>query len=500
MAGAVTVDEMIDAEKQAIRNGWTEDRLLDAAGKNLGHAIHRYFTTPGTIIAYLGKGHNAGDALVALEVLRDEYGWSVGFRSALNLQDCAPLVIERANRLGMEARLTDPPEALHARRPLVLLDGLLGTGSSGSPRPPLDQMAHEMAFLRQRHHAQIAAVDLPSGVDANTGLAADGAVTADITFMIANAKVGLLRAAAAEHVGALALVPLEPLTINGDSHLELIAPQNIVHARAPRPFDFHKGMAGKVSILAGSNDYPGAAALAAIGALRGGAGLVILNVPLSVLPAVRCLCPPEIIIKGYHDPRDVLTEGSQARVIGCGLGTPDETTSEQLLHWLEASDLPTVIDADALNLIARAQRHDLLRRQHILTPHPGEFARLAPEFQHHDREVAVSDFCRKYPSTLLLKGCRTLVGQSKSRIRCNASGHPGMASAGMGDLLAGVIGALLAAGHHGHDAAAIGAWLCGRAAERSLWSTPSQSQESMTASDAADHLGGAWHDWKGALR
>ena len=495
----VTLSEMLATEAAALAQGWTEERLLDLAGERLGRALGRFSPTPGTIVGYLGKGHNAGDALVALRVLRDQFGWQIAARNAFELADCAPLTRRKWRELGLAAPLTQAPAWRDSEGPLVVLDGLLGSGAAGALRQPLLALAAEMAWLRDHAGARVAAVDLPSGIDADTGVSSPGSVMADITFMIGNAKRGLLSGQAAHAVGALAVVPLEALTTAGGGDLELIAPQNLAYAKSPRPFDFHKGLAGHVGVLAGSAQYPGAAVLAATGALRGGAGLITLHVPLPAAAVIAAKCPPEIIVRGYASPKEWQDLHYDSWVVGCGLGTLDSTTADILREWLARTTVPTVIDADALNLLARSDDLGMLSARHVLTPHPGEFQRLAPDLAGFTRELAARAFADRTPATLLLKGCRTLVTRGNHPLWCNATGHPGMATGGQGDLLAGVIGARLASGAPPLEAACLAAWVCGRAAELAL-NQPTLSAESLTPSDVAHHLGAAFRDWQGSRR
>jgi NAD(P)H-hydrate epimerase len=496
---AVTLTEMLAAETSALAAGWTEERLLDLAGERLGHALGRFFPTPGTLVGYLGKGHNAGDTLVALRVLRNQFGWKIAVRNAYPLEDCAPLTRRKWQELGLDAPLDGPPAWRDVVAPLVLLDGLLGSGSSGLLREPLRSLAGEMEWLRQHAAARVAAVDLPSGIDADSGVSPPGSVTADITFMIGNAKSGLLAGHAANATGALAVVSVEALAASGTGDMALIAPQTLAWAKSPRPFDFHKGMAGRVAVLAGSERYPGAAVLAATGALRGGAGLITLHVPTQAAAVIAAKCPPEIIVRSYDSLRELRELECDAWVVGCGIGAVDTATADDLLDFIAHSTVPAVIDADALNLIVHCGRIGLLAERHVITPHPGEFRRLAPDLTGLTREMAARAFAERVPATLLLKGCRTLVTRSGHPLWCNATGNPGMASGGQGDLLAGVIGARLASGDAQLEAAALAAWLCGRSAEISL-NQPHISAESLTPSDVASHLGGAFLDWQSARR
>lgn len=496
---AVTLSEMLAAEAAALAHGWTEARLLNLAGERLGRALGRFFPTPGTIIGYLGKGLNAGDSLVALRVMRDEFGWQIATRNAYVIEDCAALTRQKWRELGLAAPLAQVPAWRDSEGPLVLLDGLLGSGFHGALRPPLLELAAEMDWLRQHAGARVAAVDLPSGIDADTGVSSPGSVPADITFMIGNAKRGLLAGHAANATGALALVPIEALTAQGLGDIAMIAPQTLEHAKSPRPFDFHKGMAGRVAVLAGSAQYPGAAVLAATGALRGGAGLITLLVPNRAAAVIASKCPAEIILCAYSSLKELRNLHYDSLVVGCGLGTLDAATADILLDCIAQSAAPTVIDAEALNLIAQAGSIGILSERHVITPHPGEFHRLAPDLAGLTREMAARAFADRTPATLLLKGCRTLVTRSGHPLWCNSTGTPGMATGGQGDFLAGVIGARLAIGDPPLEAAALAAWVCGRSAEIAL-KNPQIAEESLTPGDVANHLGAAFHDWKCSRR
>lgn len=497
--GSVTIAEMLAAESSAMANGWTEEQLLDLAGERLGRAIGRHFPHPGTAVGYLGKGHNAADTLVALRILRNEFGWKIATRNAYPIQECAPLTRKKWDQLGINLPLDHPPGSQDFKKFLLLLDGLLGTGTSGPLREPLASLAAEMATLRNHSGARVAAVDLPSGIHADTGEISPDTVVADITFMIGNAKRGLLTAPSAAVTGALAVVNVEPLSATGKSDLEVISPQTLQFSKSPRSFDFHKGQAGRVSILAGSENYTGAAVLAATGALRGGGGLITLFTPENALASVAAKCPPEIIVRGIKSPLELSEFRHDSLVVGCGLGEMGDPWATALLDLIATSAVPTAVDADALNQISKSGRMEILTEKHVLTPHPGEFARLAPDLAKLPREEAVLHFVNRTPVTLLLKGSRTLVTGKNQPTFCNSTGTPGMATGGQGDLLAGVIGARLAGGDTPLQAAILSAWLCGRAAEIAL-DKRHLSEESLAPSDVLHFLGAAFRDWKSAGR
>jgi hydroxyethylthiazole kinase-like uncharacterized protein yjeF len=475
---------MRSLEEAAFRRGITAEHLMDLAGAGIARRLQGQFPQPGLAVGYIGKGNNGGDALVALRHLR-EAGWQVALRTAWPETGWGVLPRRKLRELGVQA-VERVPEV--GAGPLLLLDGLLGIGAKGGLREPLAGLAREMAVLRERRGAIVAAMDLPSGLDADTG---DGdAVTADLTLTVGAPKRGMATVNGVRRSGRMILVPLEDLPLPEEGGLKFFCPEAFPGLLPPRAHDFHKGDSGRVGILAGSPGMTGAAVLCANSALHAGAGLVGVHVEENFLPHLAAAMPPEAMVRASADPvKEAFEAGHDALVIGPGLGNAGKIYQAMLLARL-ADEIPAVIDADALNWLAGAGRLDLLREWHVITPHPGEFKRLAPDLAGMEREEAVKSFVERHPCTLLLKGARTLVGKAGEATRFNPTGHAGMASGGQGDVLSGVIGALLGQGLKGPDAAALGAWLCGRAAERCLGDGPV-----CLASGTVRELGGAMRDW-----
>ncbi len=476
---------MRSLEEAAFQRGVAAERLMDLAGKGIAGRLACQFPKPGHAVAYIGKGNNGGDALVALRHLRLA-GWSISVRSAFPASELGELPARKLDELAIEPNAPVPASGA----PLLLLDGLLGIGARGPLRDPLARLAEEMATLWSHHGATVAAMDLPSGMDPDTG---DGdGPTADLTLTVGVPKRGLATPAGVLRSGRIVLVPLHDLPVPAPGDLEFFCPDTSPPLLPPRPHEFHKGNAGRVGLLAGSPGMTGAAVLAATAAVKAGAGLVTLHVEPGFLSSLAAPMPPEVMVRPSDDPVSDASDASHdALVIGPGTGNCGEHWRRSLLEKLASCNLPAVLDADALNLIATKGRHDLLGPHHLITPHPGEFRRLAPDLEPDRRVAAVSAFVTRHPCTLLLKGARSLVGANGFTTRFNPTGHAGMASGGQGDVLAGVAGALLAQGLSTVDAGSLAAWLCGRAGERALTDGPI-----CPASSTLTRLGAAMRDWQ----
>lgn len=254
----------------------------------------------------------------------------------------------------------------------------------------------------------------------------------------------------------------------------------------PRAPDAHKGTQGRLLIVAGSRWYPGAAILAARGALRMGAGLITAAVPDSVSTALTTACPE--VIHAPADGPQVLdpTQTYTAGVVGPGLGL-DDRARELMLRMVLHFDRPLVVDADALNLMAREDGAGLRpRADRVFTPHPGELERLTGERPRGDSErlAAAERFERRHGGVLVLKGRHTVVLE-RGRYFVNRTGNPGMATAGAGDILSGILGSLLAQGFAPFDAARLGVYLHGLAGDLAA---RARGEASLVASDIIEHL------------
>jgi NAD(P)H-hydrate epimerase len=377
--------------------------------------------------------------------------------------------------------------------PLIVVDGLLGIGAGGALREPIREATQEINRLRNTSNARVFAIDLPTGLDADTGAADPDAVVADYTLTVGFAKQGLLADSATHFVGRLAVLPLEELTkrATGESTAVVATPGNLRPALPRRNFDMHKGQCGRVGLIAGSRGFVGAAIMAAEGCIRAGAGLITLFVTEDIYPIIVAAISPEVMVKALSSYLDVLKMDLDALAIGPGLGTSRAAEVRQIV---ERATQPTVVDADALNILA-SNIHIIGRcaGPRLLTPHPGEMARLDPHAAGRGRRETVEAFAARWSHVLLLKGARTIVGQQGRPLSYNSTGSPGMATGGMGDVLTGVCAALAGQGLPLYDAARIGAWLCGRAAESAL-GVAGESEESLTPTTLLKYLGRAFND------
>ena len=479
-------EQMIDAEKVAFASGVQASVLMESAGRQMADFVIQNHPRPGLCRVYAGKGHNGGDVLVAARHLASA-GWRI--ETILPQPSLVPLTALQWTRLG-EGTL----EA--AGTPQVILDGLLGIGAAGNPREPVAAAIREINRLRRDFASWVLAADLPSGLDADTGEPGEPCVEADATMAMGFVKSGLVADAAVNFVGRLAVATFEELlqqAVQGDESRLAVGPAILRPFLPPRLFDTHKGMAGRVAIVAGSDGFSGAARLCSAAAVAGGAGLITLFVKKEIYSLLASAAIPEVMVRQVESYEEVLLSRWDSLAIGPGLST---RAAAEILSLVEGAECPCVIDADALNVLAKSP--DILGRcagPRLLTPHPGEMERLSP-CGGRNRLQWMRDFVCQYPVALLLKGARTVTGQAGSPAAYNTTGNPGMASGGMGDVLTGLTAALLAQGLDVYHAAIAGAWICGRSAEIAL-SSGGESQETLRASHVLENAGKAFLGLRG---
>ena len=499
----VTSEEMRLLESRAAESGVSAESLMESAGLAVARSIaHRLDGVRSKrIVVLVGPGNNGGDGMVAARYLAD-WGAVVTLymttarRREDKFEECRERrcrVVEASEdlecwQLGSYVSLAD-----------LVLDAVLGIGAHPGLDPVLRAIFESVAGMKAHSQRPVfAALDLPTGIDADTGECDDACFPADVTLALGAPKVGLLQFPGAARVGTL-----ETLSIGLPEGVDYGLPLDLVDASLtgnllpPRPADGHKGSFGNVLVVGGHRQYVGAPVLAASAAYRMGAGLVNLAAPESVsrIAAVQ-------LIEQVHTPlaetpdggasagaagaaREVLNAASAA-VVGPGMGADESSAAflRALLLTEPAVPTPVVLDADALNILANVYGWpSMLAVPTVLTPHPGEMGRLLGRPAHEvqaDRKAAAMSSAEQWGQVVVLKGAHTVVAAPDGRVALSPFANPALATAGSGDVLAGIIGGLLAQGMERYDAAVAGVYLHGAAAER--WSAVNGSG-GMLASD-----------------
>jgi ADP-dependent NAD(P)H-hydrate dehydratase / NAD(P)H-hydrate epimerase len=482
---AVTAAEMRALDRWTIEQGTPGRVLMERAGAGAARILRERLRRPrGPIVVVCGKGNNGGDGFVIARHLRRA-------RLAAEVWLLAPAADVTGDAALMLAAWRKARGPLHVvsdaagvdalRRRLdvaaAVVDALFGTGLSA----PIGGFQAAAVEAINASDAPVLAVDIASGLSADTGLPLGTAVRATLTATFGYAKVGQLVYPGVLHTGSLAVVdigiPAAALAAVAPK-TALLEAHEVGRLLPPRRPDAHKGSFGHVLVIAGSRGKTGAALLAAEGAARAGAGLTTLAVPAAVQPGLeaRVLEAMTAALPDAGDGAaalgdgravDALLEGRAAIVCGPGLGTRDETRA-LVAHVVRHAKAPLVLDADGLNLVAR---HAVLRERPgptIVTPHPGEMARLAGTdvaAVQADRLRAARTFAERERVVVVLKGARTVVASPDGSAAICPTGNPGMASGGTGDVLAGIIGGLLAQGLAPHGAATLGVFAHGAAGD-----------------------------------
>jgi len=478
------------AEEAAFASGVEVEALMDRAGAGVAAAVRKFFPRSGRAVVFVGKGHNGGDALVAAARLR-EAGWEIDLRLIFPEGDLAELTREKLDVLRRDELPLVQGRAEARPSGSIVLDGLLGLGAKHLLREPIRTAAQEINRLRREEHAFVFAVDLPTGLDGDTAERDPDCVVADCTITIANAKHGLVIDDAIDFVGRIEIVALSELAIAPSPANDLMACARSLRAALPRrKFSAYKNEFGRIGVVAGSAGFIGAGLMTTEGALRGGAGLVELFVPKEIYPIVAAAAPAEAMVKSIRSYRDLLEEKMDVWALGPGLGKAD---AKDLLKVIERATAPMVLDADGLNIVA--DDVEILKRcagPRLVTPHPGEMKRLFDSGK-MSRAGTAKNFTETFPVTLLYKGARTIVAERERPLSYNSTGNPGMATGGMGDVLTGVCAGLVGQGLSLYDAARVGAWVCGRAAEIAIFEK-SESEQSVLPRHVLANLGAAFKE------
>ncbi len=485
----LTVNQMRQVEQDCAKIGLPTDVLMENAGRAVAEEVRKILSTidQQQILILIGPGNNGGDGLVAARYLHD---W--GARVSLYLFSQRPpddpnfkLVQERDITC---VDLTQDENQDKLNELLVsadaVIDALFGTGKSRSLRGVFRQALDTVGRARKkRPDLRIIALDLPSGLDADTGAVDPVCLYADYTVTLGFPKPGLFNSPGKERVGKLTVVDIGiPSYLAGTVNSELLTSDWARSVLPGRPLEANKGSFGRVLIAAGSINYIGAAYLACSGAIRVGAGLVTLATPTSLQPILASKLTEVTYLPLPESQRGIVSPAAAKLIhqqldqydvllLGCGLGQ-----SQSAIRFIGTTLLrgkvtlpPLVLDADALNTLAKIPDWwQQLTSDAILTPHPGEMARLTEvsvdEVQ-SDRQGMAKRVAIDWQKTIVLKGAYTVIVAPDGQSRISPVANPGLASAGTGDILSGVIAGLLAQGLSLFDAAALGVYLHGEAGE-----------------------------------
>ena len=480
----------VRAAEQELMSTLPEGALMQRAAAGLAAAATRRLRAVyGARVAVLvGGGDNGGDALFAAARLAGRGAAVTALTVSSRLHEAGAAAARRGGVVIREAG--DPGDEILLAGADLVLDGMVGIGGSGGLRPAAARLAAWAPPPRT------IAIDVPSGVDADTGAVPGAAVRASATVTFGTLKPGLLMLPGAAYAGEVELVPIG-LSLPG-ADLEQLGAADVGRMLPDPGADSSKYTRGVLGITAGSDAYPGAAVLCTGGARRGGAGYLRFAGPAHAAELVRQRFPDVVATQtAPGDGEAVLAAGRvQAWVVGPGLGTDD--ASAAVVEAVLGADVPVLVDADGLTIVAQHKEwlHARFGRGQLtlLTPHEGEFARLVggdPDDVKRrlaeDRLDTVRRLSAQLPATILLKGSTTLV-VDPTAARVNGTGIGWLASAGTGDVLSGIAGGLMASGLSPFDAASAAAWLHGVAAQLAV----ERHGPPLAALDLLDALPGAW--------
>lgn len=485
-----TAQETYALDAAAIASGIPAIQLMKRAGRAAFDVLVERFPAPEMISVYCGAGNNGGDGyvLAALAAQRLLPVQVIQLAAPDRLTGDARQAYEFAVQEGVKVL---PFAQAVAPSTGVIVDALLGIGLRGAP---VDAFAAAIEQINQTA-LPVLALDIPSGLNADSGMVATVAVQAQVTISFIALKRGLLTGRGPAVCGELVLANLNIPAVIYDElspDAERLSLNALLPLLAPRAADAHKGDFGHVMVIGGDTGYGGAALMAAEAAARSGAGKVSVATRPEHVAAILAR-RPEVMACGVVSGQELepLLARPTLLVVGPGLGR--SPWSEQMLQQAIKSGLPLVLDADALNILAEGRVVPPARQQQhspwLLTPHPAEAARLlgitTAEVQ-ADRFAAVRAMSARYNATVILKGAGSLVASGDGIIGIVTDGNPGMATGGMGDVLSGILGALLAQGLSVADAARLGAVVHACAADMAA---NDLGQRSLLATDLIPYLG-----------
>jgi NAD(P)H-hydrate epimerase len=487
----VIPDEMSDYDRRAIEEGTPGDTLMERAGESAAARIMRMVSPDdGPVIVFAGPGNNGGDGLVVARKLRERSYYAHVVLAAAPGRTLSHDCQNNLSRFVKDSGIVVPPGKMGELpdSPSMVVDALLGTGFRGRIEGIFEQCLERM----KHYGCRILAVDTPSGIDGRTGEVDPCTLHADATVTFAAPKAGLLFPPGCGYTGTIFVTDIG---IAVDEAEDRMVP-GITDARSllpPRPVDGHKGTFGKVLLIGGSENMSGAPQLMALGALRSGVGLARLAVPLSTHQLVAGRVPEALT--AYFLPGDPssMPDVSEYSSVAAGPGMGNSSATRKVVNYILSSwRVPLILDADALNVLEKPEEQlKSYRGPLLITPHPGEMARLAKcnPSSIASRSSAASRLARSTGACILLKGRPSMVF-SPDRGSCLVpAGNSGMATGGSGDVLTGIVASLMAQGLDPFDAGILGAYVNGMAADMAV---ENSSERSLLPSDVLSWLGRAF--------
>lgn len=500
---ALTPTEMREMDKQSIEDGFTSSILMEMAGRGTAELIDRKVGNSETKISiFCGKGNNGGDGLTAARFL-DMWGYNVQIIFTGNKEDLKDVnytnyKIAKLRKIPIKkVEKLDKDVKKLVRDSNVIVDALLGTGIQGEPRGIYGEL---IDLINKSKNNFVTAIDVPSGVNAFSGDVEGKAVKADLTVTMAYYKTGLLLNPGYQYCGKIEVIDLGMV----NSSLEkinynhfLINNKEAANFLGSRKFTGHKGTFGKILVVGGSKNMPGAPGLVGEAALKSGAGLVKIALP-DFFAKQSLNYKNEILYEFLTSDSNKITEKAYGEIqklmkdmdvlaLGPGLGQSKEIDS-LVEKVLESIEKPVVLDADGLNAIKNLNILNKCDKNLILTPHPGEMSRLVDKSIEEIKEHKI-EICRKFASdygvNLILKGATTIIALPNGDIYFNITGNNGMATAGSGDVLTGIIAGLLAQGLKSDKAAILAPYLHGKAGSKAK---KDLTEYSLIASDIINYL------------
>jgi len=469
-------------DQAAIAAGIAGYKLMNRAGEAAFAALRRRWPKAQRLLVCCGGGNNGGDGYVLARMAR-QAGLQVNVLGMVPidaLKGDAKQAAVAYQEQGGSFRLFDETQVLQSECDLIV-DALLGIGLQREVTGLWRQLIERI----NAHEAPVFALDIPSGLHADTGAVMGVAVRTDVTTTFIALKQGLFTGEGPEYCGQLELADLGvpvAVTQQFEPSAKRITQGDLSVRLPPRPRYAHKGLYGHVLVVGGNQGMPGAARMSAHAALRVGAGLVSVATHPSHA-AVLNLTRPELMVHAVQQAEQLAPLLERATVIAVGPGLGRDDWAQEFLKAALAASLPLVIDADGLNLLAQLSHR---RADWILTPHPGEAGRLlgiSTAAVQADRFSAVHALVERYGGVGVLKGNGTLICDGQRVSLCDA-GNPGMASGGMGDVLTGVIAGFLAQGLNLFDAARLGVFAHARAGDLAA----RKGQRGLLALDLMPHL------------